>query len=164
MATKTYTIPLRKAFQQAAPFKRAPKAVRAIKIYLRKHCKVEEVKIGAKLNTLLWARGITRPPHKVVVNVIVADGLAKAELEGFAYEEAKKVQKKQEPQSLKEKIQDKIGAPKQEKAPVKEKEPLAPEKEVAVKEASKVAPKKETENVKQAPVKKKPAPAPEKKD
>ena len=110
--TKTYTIPLRKAFQQAPPLKRTPKAVRAIKTYLKRHCKVEIVKLGAHLNTALWARGITKPPHKVTVKVTINEGIAKAELEGFDYKETKRPVKKEEPQGLKEKIQEKIGAPK----------------------------------------------------
>ncbi|MBN1274949.1 50S ribosomal protein L31e [Candidatus Woesearchaeota archaeon] len=108
---KTYTIPLRKSFHEAAPLKRTPKAVRAVKAYLIKHCKADEVRIGARLNDLLWSKGITNPPHKVAVDVIVADGVAKAELQGFAYQEAKKIQKKKEPQSFKERIASKIGAP-----------------------------------------------------
>ena len=159
MTAKTYTIPLRKSFQQAAPLKRTPKAVRAIKAYVQHHAKTETVKIGPRLNASLWARGITRPPHKVTVTVEVQDDVAKVELEGFSYEEAKKIVKKQEPQTLKDKIQDKLGAPGAEEEPKKDdskKEEAAPAKKSD-------APAKE-----KAPVKKdSPAPAkatPAKKD
>ncbi|MBD3209511.1 60S ribosomal protein L31 [Candidatus Woesearchaeota archaeon] len=125
---KNYTIPLRKRFQRAAPRRRGPRAVKAVKDYLRQHCKTDEVKVGAHLNDALWERGITNPPAKVTVAVVVEDGVAKAELEGFAYEEAKKIQQKEEPQSVKDKLASTIGAKqhKEEERPAaKEEQPAA---------------------------------------
>ena len=126
--TKSYIIPLRRSFQQAAPMKRTPKALRAVKAYIIKHCKVEDVKIGDKLNALIWENGITNPPAKVAVDVTIDGSVAKAELQGHAYKEAAKIQKKQAPESLKEKIASKIGvdkkdADKEEPAAKKEEEP-----------------------------------------
>jgi large subunit ribosomal protein L31e len=128
--TKNYIIPLRKSFQQAAPLKRTPKALRAVKDYLMKHCKVEDVKLGKHLNEYIWAKGITNPPHKVSVVVLIDATTAKAELEGFTYEEAKKIVKKQEAQSFKEKMQEKLAATKDKtkKSDEKKEEKPAPKK------------------------------------
>jgi len=116
---KTFTIPLRKGFQEAAPYKRAPKAMRVLRSFLQRHCKVDEVKIGPRLNQLIWQRGIRSPPPRVTVNVIIDDGVAKAELEGFTYVDAPKpVEKKDE--SLKDKLASKLTGGKDSKPVEKE--------------------------------------------
>lgn len=107
MAKTTYTIPLRKSFTEAAPKKRTPRAVKAIKAFIVKHCKVEDVKIGPQLNTQLWARGITNPPARVTVDVDIDGAVAKVELEGVKFVEVKKLEK--QPESLKDKLTAKIG-------------------------------------------------------
>ena len=126
--TTSYTIPLRRTFQQAAPMKRTPKAVRAVKSYLTKHCKTEEVRLGAQLNKLLWQNGIANPPAKVTVDVKIDDGVAKAELTGHTYKEAKKIVKKEEPGTLKEKIASKIGADQPKAQAAEEEQPAKEEK------------------------------------
>lgn len=113
---KSFTIPLRKEFQQSAPLRRTPRAVKAVKAYLVRHCKVDEVRLGARLNESLWTRGIRHPPARVTVDVTVEDGVAKAELQGFEYVEAVKPQAKQEPESFKDKMASKLGAAKGAKA------------------------------------------------
>ena len=69
---REYIIPLRKEWLKASSFKRAKKAVRAVREFLARHMKVEfeDVKIGKFLNHHLWARGIKHPPHKVKVKAI----------------------------------------------------------------------------------------------
>jgi len=109
---KSFTIPLRKEFQQSAPLRRTPRAVKAVKAYLKRHCKVDDVRLGARLNESLWVRGVRHPPARVSVDVVVEDGLAKAELQGFEYVEAVKPQAKQEPESFKDKMASKLGAAK----------------------------------------------------
>ena len=109
---KSFTIPLRKEFQQSAPLRRTPRAVKAVKAYLVRHCKVDEVRLGARLNESLWTRGIRHPPARVTVDVTVEDCVAKAELQGFEYVEAVKPQAKQEPESFKDKMASKLGAAK----------------------------------------------------
>jgi large subunit ribosomal protein L31e len=143
--TRTYTIPLRKSFVQAPPMRKTPRAIRAIKLYLLKHCKTEEVKLGARLNAAIWARGLTNPPCKVTVNVTIEDGVAKAELGGFTYtESARPTKKDNAPETLKDKIAAKLGAKKEDaEEPVeagKEEAEKAPAKKpVAKKKPAKVA-------------------------
>lgn len=114
---KTFTIPLRREFQESAPLKRTPRAVRAVRAFLKKHCKVEDVRIGGKLNQALWARGVRNPPARVTVNVAVDGGVAKAELEGHSYVEAPKPEAKQQaPESFKDKVASQLGAAKAAKS------------------------------------------------
>lgn len=88
---RTYNIPLRKEFQKAPKHKRAKKAITALKQFLAKHMKADEVKIGRNLNEYIWNQGIKNPPHHVKVNVVKDDdNIAKAELFGYKYEEMTK--------------------------------------------------------------------------
>lgn len=88
---RTYNVPLRKEFQKAPKYKRAKKAITALKQFLAKHMKTDEVKIGRNLNEFIWNQGIKNPPHHVKVNVVKDDdNIAKAELFGYKYEELTK--------------------------------------------------------------------------
>jgi len=66
---RIYTIPLRKEFQKAPKYKYTSKAVRALKKFVTKHTKSENVKIGKYLNEKLWKNGPKNPPSKVKVNI-----------------------------------------------------------------------------------------------
>ena len=108
---REYTIPLRKGFRQIVSHKKTPRAVREIFAYLKRHTKAENIKLGMHLNEHLWQHGSKNPPAKVKVHVVVKDGVATAELVGKTFKEAVKSQdKKKEPQNLKEKIEAKLGA------------------------------------------------------
>ena len=145
---RTYTIPLRREYMKVPKYKRAKKAITAIKQFLQKHMKSEDIKIGKQLNLKIWERGIKNPPHHVKITVKKdEEGLVKAELFGFEFVD-KKVEKKKEPESLKEKLAAKLDSGKKEEKPVKvEKTPEAKteikpvKKEVA--EKPKETPKKE---------------------
>ena len=102
---RTYTIPLRREWLKAPKYKRAKRAVSAIRTFLCRHMKVEKhtatknVKLGPQLNLELWKHGIKNPPSRVKVNVSKDDkGVVRAELFGapkfeekVAAEEAKGV-------------------------------------------------------------------------
>jgi len=91
---RTYTVPLRREFRKAPIYKRAKKAGVALRQFLQKHMKSEDVKIGRKLNQAIWQRGITNPPHKVKVTATKNDkGEVYAELFGVAKEEVKREKK-----------------------------------------------------------------------
>ena len=80
---RTYTIPLRKISQKATRQKRTNRAVKAVRQFLEKHMKSENVKLGIELNELLWKDGSRNPPGKVTVNAIKdAEGNVIANLEG----------------------------------------------------------------------------------
>jgi large subunit ribosomal protein L31e len=84
---RTYNVPLRREFLRAPRYKRAKTAVNALRKFLQRHMKSEEVFIGRRLNEKLWERGIKNPPHHVQVGVVKEeDGKVFAELLGFKYE------------------------------------------------------------------------------
>ncbi|MBN2251509.1 MAG: 50S ribosomal protein L31e [Candidatus Altiarchaeota archaeon] len=76
---RTYTIPLREAFQ-APRTRRGNKAVKVVREFLTRHMKTKDVKLDASLNEALWARGREKPPRKVKVKVVKEEETAKASL------------------------------------------------------------------------------------
>ncbi len=68
---KTFIIPLRREFQKAPMYKRTKRAVSATKIFLQKHMKTDNVKLGRHLNMKLWGKGYRNPPNKVEVSAEV---------------------------------------------------------------------------------------------
>ncbi|MBU2637675.1 MAG: 60S ribosomal protein L31 [Nanoarchaeota archaeon] len=105
MVEKTYVIPLRHEWLKVPIFLRTRKSVKAIKNYVKKHSKVEDVKIGKYLNNKLWERGNRYPPHKVQVNVEI-------------------ITEKKEGKEKKHAVVDLVGAPKEVKKEVKKKKLL----------------------------------------
>lgn len=101
---RTYTIPLRKEWLKVPKYKRAKKAVKAIREFLARHMKVPErdtnkVKLDMWLNRALWIRGIKSPAYKISVKATKdSEGNVKAELVGlpkkYKVEEAKLLKKK----------------------------------------------------------------------
>ncbi len=89
---RTYTIPLRREWLKSVKYKRAKKAVRAIREFLMRHMKapLENVRLGRHLNLELWKHSIKNPPSRVKVNVTKDDkGVVMAELFGAPKEEKK---------------------------------------------------------------------------
>jgi len=71
---REYIIPLRRAWVNVPAYKRARKAVMAMKIFVAKHMKVadrdlDKVKLDPYLNNELWFRGKTNPPSRIKVRV-----------------------------------------------------------------------------------------------
>ena len=79
---REYVIPLRKVYFLQRT-KRAPRAIRLIKNFVKRHVKAEKVVISNKLNEYIWSRGIEKPPRRVKVKVIkTEDNVAKVFLIG----------------------------------------------------------------------------------
>lgn len=88
---RTYNVPLRREWLKKAKYKRAKKAITALKEFLLKHMKGSEVKVGKRANEKVWKHGIKNPPHHLKVTVTKDDkGIIKAELFGHKYAEKKK--------------------------------------------------------------------------
>ena len=101
---RVYNIAIRKEWLRAPSYKRAKRAIDAVRAFLKKHMKSENVKLGRMLNMNVWERGIKRPPHHVKVTAVkYDDGLVRAELIGYPVEEAKKVEKASGKEDKKEK-------------------------------------------------------------
>jgi large subunit ribosomal protein L31e len=63
---RIYTIPLRRAW--IAPInKRAARAMRIIRSFVKKNMKTEIVIINKEVNEKVWNRGIEKPPRKIRV-------------------------------------------------------------------------------------------------
>ena len=166
---RAYNVPLRKEWLKVQRYKRTQRAVKALKQFMVRHMKSEDVKIGPYLNEHMWKHGIKNPPHHVKVNAHkFEDGRVHVELEGkemFARvekgeekekskieekleglvgkkESAKPSAKKEAKQKAAEKQAEK-SAVKKEEAPVKK-----AEEKSAPKQGEKPAPKKEPAKVK----------------
>ena len=55
---RVYNVPLRKEYQKAPNWKRTPKAVKALRQFISKHMKSENIIIGRYANELLWKNGM----------------------------------------------------------------------------------------------------------
>ena len=66
---KFYTVNLRDLW--AAPKdKRAPKAVRTLREFVKRHMKVDNVKVSNEINQEIWARSIQKPPRKLKIRAV----------------------------------------------------------------------------------------------
>ena len=151
---RVYTVPLRKEWLKAPRYRRAKKAVRALKEFLARHMKVEDrdldkIKIDPWVNRALWLRGIKKPAHKITIKAIKdSDGIVKVEFVGlpsqFKVEDSKlkkkieKVKKLEEEKSKerekKKKEEEKVKAEKEKKEEEKTEEEKLEEKEKKEKE------------------------------
>lgn len=166
---RTYNVPLRKEARKCPRYKRTNKAVKAVKIFLKRHMRSENIKLGKELNEMLWKHGIKNPPHHIKITVTKDDdGLVKAELFGFEYNELtkddlKELEKKEKKSSKKAAAKDK-GAEKEIADLEEELSKVAePKKPAAEKPAKKEAEKKPETKPKKAPAKKPAAKKPAKK-
>lgn len=76
---RIYTVPLNKAWIMPVT-KRAPRAVRILREFTRRHMKVEDedIIISNEVNEKIWSRGIEKPPRKVRIKAIKdKDGLVR---------------------------------------------------------------------------------------
>ena len=115
---RIYNVPLRQEFRKAPTYKKAKKASKALKEFIAKHMKSDDVKIGRILNMKIWERGIKNPPHHVKVTAIKDDNdVVRVELFGYKYEQPtkeeiesllKEEEKKQKPSKKKTKEDKKL--------------------------------------------------------
>ena len=139
---RIYTVPLRKAYVNSPPYKKANRAVRALREFLAKHMKSEDVRLGAHVNEFIWAKGIKSPPPRVTVKAVRdAEGVVRAEMEGKVYKESVKSLPKEEANTLQEKISEKLGGKKRAEEPEAEEKPKAEKKADAKAEKTEAKPK-----------------------
>lgn len=117
---RNYNVPLRRHFMMAQNWRKAKKAVAALKVFIEKHMKSEDVKIGKWLNLHIWERGIKNPPHHVKVKALKYDSgrvfVELAELPRAAQIEKKMLDKKKKDIEEKKKKQEKKEEPKKTEA------------------------------------------------
>jgi len=119
---RVYNIPLRKKYQKAPRWKRTNRAVRAVREFVAKHMKSDNVKIGKYLNLELWKHGIRNPPHHIKVNCRKEEeGIVKVELVGAPEEKPKEPKKKEKKEKEEEiTVKDALGGEDVEKKDIKE--------------------------------------------
>jgi len=66
---KLYDIPLRKSFSESGRRKKAPHAIKAVRDFIAKKTRSENIILGSGVNELIWARGVSHPPSKIRVKV-----------------------------------------------------------------------------------------------
>ena len=78
---RTYNVPLRKEYMKVPRWRRTQKAVSALRKFLTRHMKSENIKLSKELNEAVWKHGIRNPPHHVKVKVVKDDkGVVNADL------------------------------------------------------------------------------------
>ena len=82
---REYVIPLRNKWKRVPRYKRANKAIKAIKEFLARHMKIRDrdlkkIKIDKYLNEEVWFRGIKKPPARIKVKAIKEEDIVKVEL------------------------------------------------------------------------------------
>ena len=70
---KIYTIPLRDITNKSKSTKRAPRAIRKVREFLKRHTKYEIVKLDNSINEKIWKRSLNKIPARIRVKVIKED-------------------------------------------------------------------------------------------
>ncbi len=65
---RVYNIPLRKKYIKVPRWKRTNRAIKAVKEFVMRHMKSNDVRIKKALNEEIWKHGAKRPPHHIKVN------------------------------------------------------------------------------------------------
>ncbi len=106
---RTYNIPLRKEFSKVPRYKKSSKSIRAIKEFISKHMKADEVVIGKYLNQEVWKNGPKNPPSKVSVKAVKEENKVKVELVDAPEEPVKEEpQKKKVKEEVKEELEEEL--------------------------------------------------------
>lgn len=66
---KFYDLNLRRIWT-APREKRTPRAIRYVRRYAAARMKTDDVSLAEETNSLLWARGISKPPRKIRIRVV----------------------------------------------------------------------------------------------
>lgn len=145
---RVYIVPLRREFLKVPKYKRAKKAVTALKEFLKKHVK-KDVKIKKELNEYLWSKGIKNPPHKVKIKVFEEKNILYANL--FTVKEKEKKEKAKITEKVKkyeEKLKKEAEATEEKTEQETKKEELEGGNDEIKKEEQKKEKEKSQENIK----------------
>ncbi len=123
---KTFVIPLRKHWRKAPVYKRSKRALNALRKFIVKHMKTNDVKIGKELNELIFSRGFRTPPGKIQVTAVKDENTVKVNLVGVPYKDAKKEEPKK---GVAEKLKEKVGLGKKIEKPAEIEEKKEAKKE-----------------------------------
>ncbi|RMG34205.1 MAG: 50S ribosomal protein L31e [Methanobacteriota archaeon] len=80
---RNYIVPFYPKLNSIPRNKRAPRAVRLLKEFIKRHMKVDDdqIYIGQEVNEFIWRRGIQKPPRKIPVRLVkYSDGVVEVNL------------------------------------------------------------------------------------
>ena len=87
---RDYTIPLGHETLKVPPFRKANKAIKAVRQFIGRHMKSNDISLGHYLNLQIWRHGAKNPPHYVKVSAIKDEkGRVIVELAGAPKKEPK---------------------------------------------------------------------------
>lgn len=69
LVTRDYTIQLSKRIHKQQFKKRAPRAIKEIRLFAQKAMGTQDVRIDSRLNKYVWSKGIKSPPTRVRVRL-----------------------------------------------------------------------------------------------
>lgn len=125
---RKYIVPLRKEWLKVPEYKRASKAIKALKQFIAKHMKLydrdlRKVKIDMLLNNEIRFRGMKKPPAKIRVLAKKLDNdIVKVELvEIPKHIEFERIREKKKEAEIKKKVEERTEEKKEEKVEDKEK-------------------------------------------
>ena len=138
---RNYTIPLGSETLKVPPFRKANKAIKAVRQFIVRHMKSNDISLGHYLNLQIWRHGAKNPPHKVKVNATKDDkGKVIVELAGAPKKEPKMEVKKKTKDAVKEESGKEVSkeAGKEEKAEEKLEKEVEEIKDAKAQEAIKI--------------------------
>ena len=141
-------VPLRKA-RRGSKERFAPKAMRYLKDFVKRHMKAQEVVVGEELNKFIWSQGVHNPPRRVQVKSVKKEGKAYVEIatvsqekwKSFTGEKEKPKKEKKKPETKEKKVTKKKPEKRAEKK-VKKSKPAKTKKTEKKTKAKKVTKKK----------------------
>lgn len=128
---RIYNIPLRKEWLKAPKYRRAKKAISAIRKFLARHMRTEEekIKVGKWLNMNIWEHGIKYPPHHIKIRAVKDGDIVKVELQELPKEAIEEMKKQEQKKETKEKEKEEAKEKKEEEKKEAEEEKSEEEKE-----------------------------------
>ena len=149
---RVYNVPLRKEFLKVANWRRTEKAVTALRQFVAKHMKSDNIILGRYVNKELWKHGIKNPPHHVKISAKKDDkGKVVVELAELPAKAKREIEKQEKIIKGKEKVKKEDAKPKEAEAKKEEagKRVIEAEFEEAKKEKEEKAKKIEKEEIKE---------------
>jgi len=77
---RIYNIHYRQVIKKAPRWRRAKKAITYVKEFLKRHMKVDEVKLSEEINREIWKNGAKNPPGRISVKVVKEGNVARVYL------------------------------------------------------------------------------------
>ncbi|MBW2977116.1 60S ribosomal protein L31 [Candidatus Woesearchaeota archaeon] len=144
---RVYNVPLRKEFQKVASWRRTEKAVKALREFISRHMKSENVIIGRYANQFLWKNGIKNPPHHIKVTALKDEkGKVDVELTELSAKAKREIEKETK---LKEKKEARKKEEEKKKAEEKKKKEAEEKKEEKIEEKVEEVKKEKEEKAKE---------------